>query len=208
MRLHKCTGWFWNRQQYFRNLSYDENKAKTHINMGPRTLTFSAIATLILILKILMDIHPILHPSFASVFCLTSEMLNGLFWQVVVLHQSWSWLNGVVLVDYSVTLVLGNCIVIVKNNSSHVLRTLDHDGWVHLLRVNGHAYHVCSCLRKYTAGTTFVTGRFSWPPSSRQKNILYHRPDMLSIYIVVATSYHNQKQSRYTPWWRLGGEEI
>jgi hypothetical protein len=67
-----------------------------------------------------MDRHPILHPSFASVFCL-SEMLSG------VSDQSWPRLNGFVLADYSVALVRGNCIVIVKNNSSYVLRTVNHD---------------------------------------------------------------------------------
>jgi hypothetical protein len=83
--------------------------------MGPKTRNFSTIAR---------------HPIFASILRVSVLFnIRNAEWSirhVVVIHQSWPWLNGVVLVDYSVTLVLGNCIVIVKKKS-FVTRTVNHD---------------------------------------------------------------------------------
>jgi hypothetical protein len=86
-----------------------------------------------------MDRHPILHPLFASVFCLTSEMLNGPS-DTVVFHQSWPWLTGVVLVHYSVILVLGDCIVIVENNLSHVPCTVNSASSQNALKVHNYVH--------------------------------------------------------------------
>jgi hypothetical protein len=100
-----------------------KTKQKLHIKVGHRTNSFSAIATN------LQTLDPYVQASHISSLLRVSVLFNirnaELYTRhVEVFHRIWPWLNGVVLVDYYVTLVLSNCTLTVKEFICHTYYVL------------------------------------------------------------------------------------